>query len=415
MDNSKSEGNLKPNPLLPPGEDARGADEGVENRKKILLVTRPIAPPWDEASKNFAFTLAKNLPDFEFTLLTHGKIGGLPENVRREPIYTANNFSTLQKLRLLKYLKRLKKNDFDILHFLFTPTKLNTFLNRKIISKLQAKTIQTIATLREDLYSDAEIKKLMFADRIVTYSKYAKDKLNDLALNNAKQVYPGIDLDLYKPEPKDKGFIENLKLNIADFIVTYPGEFTRLGATDDIVDLIQKYSNLLNEKKIKIIFACRVKNEKDRQKKKEIEKILAEKGLADLVRLPDTFTTMEKVFNLSDAVIFPVRDMKGKFDVPLAVIEAMACGKPVIISDLPILREFTDDQNSVIIKSGDRAQLMDAISNLYGQKAKREEIGKNAREFIAENFDIKKVAMRYGEIYKNLNEVRPPCLTDKRA
>jgi len=234
-------------------------------------------------------------------------------------------------------------------------------------------------------------------------------------LNKAKQVYPGIDLDLYKPEPKDKGFIENLKLNIADFIVTYPGEFTRLGATDDIVDLIQKYSNLLNEKKIKIIFACRVKNEKDRQKKKEIEKILAEKGLADLVRLPDTFTTMEKVFNLSDAVIFPVRDMKGKFDVPLAVIEAMACGKPVIISDLPILREFTDDQNSVIIKSGDRAQLMDAISNLYGQKAKREEIGKNAREFIAENFDIKKVAMRYGEIYKNLNEVRPPCLTDKRA
>ena len=29
--------------------------------KKILFVSRPIAPPWDEASKNFAYNLAKEI------------------------------------------------------------------------------------------------------------------------------------------------------------------------------------------------------------------------------------------------------------------------------------------------------------------------------------------------------------------
>ncbi len=30
--------------------------------KKILLATRPLVPPWDEASKNFAYFLAKHIP-----------------------------------------------------------------------------------------------------------------------------------------------------------------------------------------------------------------------------------------------------------------------------------------------------------------------------------------------------------------
>ena len=45
--------------------------------KRILLLTRPICPPWDEGSKNFAYTLAKYAGDFEIHLLTCGKVDDL--------------------------------------------------------------------------------------------------------------------------------------------------------------------------------------------------------------------------------------------------------------------------------------------------------------------------------------------------
>lgn len=372
--------------------------------KKILLVTRPIAPPWDEASKNFAFYLAKNTPDFEFNLLTHGIIPNLPENVRQRAIYTSNDFTYFQKLRLIKNLRKIK-SDFDILHYIFTPTKQNSFLLRHFVGYQKNKdtrTIQTIATLREDLYSDKEIKGLMFGDLIITYSDYAKNKLNSLGFNNVKRVYPGIDLEYYSPAPKDSGTMKKFGISDRDFVVTFPGEYTRLGATDDIIDLVISNSDLWKRNKIKFIFACRVKNDNDAKKKKEARNKLQTANILDQVIFTDTFSDMAKLYNLSDAVIFPVRDMKGKFDVPLAAIEPMACEKPVIVSNLPILKEFANENNSVTIERGNIAQLKDAILDLYATPEKRTKIGKNSRKFVEENFDIKKVAEIYRQIYEKL-------------
>lgn len=369
-------------------------------RKKILLVTRPIAPPWDEASKNFAYNLALNLPEFNFYLLTNGGTLNLPPHIKHRPIYTSNALNWMQKARLLKLLTDRK--NFDIIHFMLTPTKINVFAFRKFIKSEGVKTVQTIATLREDLFSDREIKKLIFADTVVTYSRHAKDKLESLGIGNVEQVYPGIDLDLYSPVSKDTKLLATYHLQPDDFIVTYPGEYARLGATDDIVNMIMLYSGILAENKIKIVFACRVKNKEDAEKKEEVKKKLKEKGLLDIAKFPETFATLEKMLNASDLIIFPVRDMKGKFDVPLAVIEAMACGKPVIISDLPILKEFANEQNSVIIKSGYSEGLKNAILDLCQNKEKREAIGKNARRFTEENFDIKKIAEQYKKIYEKL-------------
>ena len=370
--------------------------------KKILLITRPICPPWDEASKNFAYTLAKNVKDVEFGVLTYGRVPDLPENTRQHAIYTSASFSYLQKIRLVKNLRKIRK-EYDILHYLFTPTKANSFLIKHFLNyKKTARSIQTIATLREDLYKDNEIKNLLFGDLIITYSDYAKEKLNKLGFNNVKRVYPGIDLNLYSPAPKSRELRNNLNLDDTNFVIAYSGEYTRLGATEDIVNLILQYYKEFHEKNIRFIFACRIKNEKDLRKRKEIIKTFSKKGLLELVRFPKTFNSMEKMYNLSDIYLFPVQDMKGKFDIPLVVPEAMACEKPVILSDLPILSELNNGKNSVIIPRGDISALKDAILDLYNNPEKRKKTGKEARRFAEERFDIKKIAEIYGKIYDKL-------------
>jgi len=94
--------------------------------------------------------------------------------------------------------------------------------------------------------------------------------------------------------------------------------------------------------------------------------------------------------------------MNGKFDIPLVVPEAMACAKPVILSDLPILGELSNGKNSVIIPRGNIEALKNAVFDLYNHPEKRKELGQNAREFAAENFDIKKIADIYKQIYEKL-------------
>lgn len=383
--------------------------------RKILLVTRPIAPPWDEASKNFAFSLAQDLgadENLEIHLLTKGLIAELPKKIIQENIYThsQNDFGFSQKLRLFYFLLYNAKK-FDVIHLLFTPTKLNTFFVKLILSlsgaRRKTKTLQTIATLREDMFSDEEIRKLTFSDLAITYSDYAKNKLEKLGIENAKRIYPGIDLEKYASAPKDPETLSKFKIqNLpagrqgSEFIITYPGEYTRLGATDSLVEILPEiFEKIPNAK---FVFACRVKNEKDAQKKADIIKKFKVAGIFDKIVFTDTFADMPKIYNMSDVVIFPVGNMQGKFDVPLAVIEAFACEKPMVISDIPILKEFANKKNSVIISHSDFDQLTEALVKLQADPSMRDVLGKTARRYVEENFNIKNVSAEYKKTYESI-------------
>lgn len=366
--------------------------------KKILLVTRPIAPPWDEASKNFAYYLAKSVNGFDFSVLTPGLIKDLPEKILQVPIYTKNHLDWSERLRLLKLAPLVKT--FDVAHFMLTPNKLNALAFKLFLTSKNTKTVQTIATLREDLFADEDFKKIIFADLVITYSDYAKNKLEKIGFSNVIRIYPGIDTELYCPAPKDMQTMQSFNLKQDDFVITYPGEYTRLGATDDIVNsLPELFAKIPNAK---FIFACRVKNEQDARKKDEVIATLKEKGISDKVVFTDTFSDMPKIYNFSDVVIFPVRNMEGKFDVPLAVIEAMACEKPVVVSNLPILKEFTSEENSVIINPENPAEFVQALATLATDKQLCQRIGAAARLYTQENFDIKDVAQQYEKAYNKL-------------
>ncbi|PIP26490.1 MAG: hypothetical protein CO140_04245 [Candidatus Moranbacteria bacterium CG_4_9_14_3_um_filter_40_7] len=368
--------------------------------KKILLVTRPIAPPWDEASKNFAFYLAKNTPGFQFGLLTNGILPDLPENILQKPIYRSNDFGFRQKLRLLLNLKKLKK-EFNVLHFLFTPTKLNSFWLKNLVKNSAVKTIQTVATLREDLYTDAEIKSLLFGDWIVTYSDYAKNKLNRLGFQNVEKIYPGVDLAEYGKKEKNPGLMAKYGFQDNDFVINFTGEYSRLSAIDNVIAAFEKIASQIPRAKLSL--AVRIKNSKDQAKKTEIREKLKNLNLLDRVAFHDDGTyLMPDIYNLCDISLFPAQNLRGKFDVPLAIIEAMACEKPVILSDLPILGEIAKAENSVIIKAGDVSQLAAKISELYLSPEKRSALGKTARKFTEINFDIQKIAQKYQALYQKI-------------
>jgi len=373
--------------------------------KRVLLLTRPICPPWDEGSKDFAYTLAKYARDFEVHLLTHGRIADLTGNVVQHLIYSSSKWNWMQKIRayvfLIKEFLLKGGKDYDIIHSFFTPTKLNVFALELCLRNKKIKTIQTLATLRDDLYDAEKLKKIIHADFIITYSDYAKEKLEKLGFKNVKRIYPGIDINLFSLAPKKLELMKKFETTEDDFVINYTGEYVRLGDMDDIVSV---FSDLAKENKnFKLHLAVRVKNRKDASKKEEVKKKFEEAGILDRVAfIDDGSYVMEDVFNLCDISIFPVRTMTGKFDIPLAVIEAMACGKPMIASNIKRLRYFLNDNNSILINPGDREALKEKILYLYDNPEARGALGEKGMKFAREKFDIMKIVEEYEAVYKNM-------------
>lgn len=369
--------------------------------KKVLLATRPLVPPWDEASKNFAYFLGREVRDHSLTLLTTREIlADLPASVHQESIFHNGHFNFHAKRVLFSYLRRAKK-EFDITHYLFTPTKQNTRLIRWF-AKPQGKTLQTVATLRDDLYSKRELKNLLFADRLVVYTDRSKQKLEALGFTNVTRIYPGIDLQHYSPGPKNQMLLTELGLTAGHFIVIYPGEYTRLGATDMLTEAFLDFFRCNPETNLRFVFACRVKNEADAEKKRSVHKRFAEAKLLDYVAFSDTLSDMAGLYNTADVVIFPVSNLNGKFDVPLIIIEAYACGKPVILSDLPQFSEFANNDICVTIPKDSGESLIKSLAYLKENETERLRIGDNARRFVKDHFDLKNTAKQYEEIYSSL-------------
>jgi hypothetical protein len=87
-----------------------------------LLATRPLAPPWDEASKYFAYNLALFSRRTSMTIYTvqDTQLPDLPQSVTQKQIYSSGDFTFFQKLRLFQDLVT-SPNRYDVIHYLFTP------------------------------------------------------------------------------------------------------------------------------------------------------------------------------------------------------------------------------------------------------------------------------------------------------
>ena len=89
--------------------------------------------------------------------------------------------------------------------------------------------------------------------------------------------------------------------------------------------------------------------------------------------------------------------------LPKSVIEAEAIGRPVITTDSVGCRDTViDGQNGYLIPIKDSAALAEALKRLIDNPELRQEMGRKAREFAVEKFDIKDVVKVHLNVYESV-------------
>jgi len=86
---------------------------------------------------------------------------------------------------------------------------------------------------------------------------------------------------------------------------------------------------------------------------------------------------------------------------PLIMMDAAACAKPVIVSDIPALRYVVEAGFGLSFKTGAAKDLADKINLLMGNEAMRKTMGAAAREY-ARNFSWDKIAEDYENWLKDI-------------
>ncbi len=86
-----------------------------------------------------------------------------------------------------------------------------------------------------------------------------------------------------------------------------------------------------------------------------------------------------------------------------AIVEAMACGVPVISTNAGSIPEIVDTgRNGILVNPGDHEALSDQIKLLIQDPEKRALLAKNGRQKVIDNFSWKATAEKYAQIYSDL-------------
>ncbi|MCH4199298.1 MAG: glycosyltransferase [Clostridium tyrobutyricum] len=111
-----------------------------------------------------------------------------------------------------------------------------------------------------------------------------------------------------------------------------------------------------------------------------------------------------ETFNRFDIAVFPSVLDSESFGV--AAVEAQACGTPVIVSNVGGLPEATSpDVSSILVRKKNSDDIQNALEKLILNKDLRISMGKNARKFVEDNFNIEDNFNKVDRIYKEIINV----------
>ncbi|KUL53145.1 glycosyl transferase family 1 [Streptomyces sp. NRRL F-4489] len=117
-------------------------------------------------------------------------------------------------------------------------------------------------------------------------------------------------------------------------------------------------------------------------------------------------------YRAADLVVLPSR-WEG---MPLVPLEAMACGRPVVLADTGGVRECVpaDAAEECLVPPGDPAALARAVTALLADPERRSALGGRLREHVATAHDVRRTAGAVLNVYRELLAV-PPVLAVERA
>jgi glycosyltransferase involved in cell wall biosynthesis len=291
----------------------------------------------------------------------------------------------LYSMHLMNYSKHLNP-DVMILTDVFSSFCLARLENPKVLvtHNPPADLSGDCMTLKKWLSKSIEERIFNKCDLLIALNSAIERHLRNEG-HNTILIPNGIQIDAYDPS----------YLNDANYVL-FGGRFVKIKGLHYLIAAYSQMTEKLRQKYSLLIVGYGPEENRLRE-------LALNLGISDKVHFIPWLskTQLKKIIQNSTVVVSPsLSETSGIF-----VLESMACGKPVIVSDIPAMRDLiTHMRSGVLFKKGDVRLLRSYLELLLQSPDLRSQLGRNARKTVERNYSFEKVANRYTQIFQKCIE-----------
>ena len=192
----------------------------------------------------------------------------------------------------------------------------------------------------------------------------------------------GVDTDFYYPLNSNRGPIDTRRLKLL-----FVGRFER---QKDVPGLLKCLARIRGKKEIEFQI-CLVGDGPERELAQDTAEHM---GLADIVEWKGWVekSVLRSLYQSSDCLL----NLSSYEGLPNTVLEAMACGLPVVVSDITPHRELVDSGvDGFLVNDRRESSLEKCLFQMSADHVRRAQMGLNARQKVLKYYCWKKTARVY--------------------
>ena len=383
----------------------------INDLKKRLKIAHVVCafPPYKGGMGNVCFEQAKELIKLGHQVVVftpqYKKNTSLIENYcgfkvqRLKPFFKFGNAAFLPTLP-----KKLKEFDIIHLHWPFAGTgeliALNKSFSSKLIVQYHMDLIDTgirgfIFSLYNILFNKILVKagqKILASS--LPYLRVSKIKGYYQKFKNKFTISPfGVEQERFFPKEKDKNLLLKYGIKNNEKIILFVGGLDRAHYFKGVEVLLKAIADKsLDSLSLKLVVVG------DGDLRKGYEKLANDLNISNKVifagRISDE--SLPQYYNLCDIFVLPSTSRSEAFG--LVSLEAMACAKPIIVSDLPGPNSLVD-KNGMIVKVNDVEDLVQKIKELTEDEKLRVNLGNQSLKLVQAKYNWLKIVKDLEKIY----------------
>jgi glycosyltransferase involved in cell wall biosynthesis len=192
----------------------------------------------------------------------------------------------------------------------------------------------------------------------------------------------GVDIEKYTPTYSDEGYIY------------FSGRIVKKKGLNYLIKAYSMLGSELQDRFELVIGGFGLEKE-------NLEKLASEHGIKDRILFLSWLSNLDFIKKVASCSVYVMPSLHE--GLPVALLETMALGKPMIASNISGIQEvITHGRDGFLFETGNVSELKKYLELLLEDKELRERTGKNARKTVEEGYTFEKVADRHIKLYGEL-------------